>query len=172
MKKIVHFVGPYCICISKCTVRKSVKYSSTLSLTSSLGGLDCHRHAPAVLLPWEIRYPFHRPFGWPQSRSGRVRKISPHPGFDPRNVQIASHYTDCPRKGIWLSCFAAGRVWHRAVGAIIRFVILWFILLVTTNRLAFALWVGLLWQAGAYLLSSSYYDIVLCEYFISLNEFD
>jgi hypothetical protein len=66
----------------------------------------------------------------------------------------------------------AGREWHRAVGAVIRFVILCFLLLVTTNRLAVALSVGLLCQAGAYLLSSSYYDIVLCDYFISLNVFD
>ena len=38
-----------------------------------------------------------------------------------------------------VSCVAAGRVWHRAVGAIIRFVILCFLLLVTTNQLAVAL---------------------------------
>jgi hypothetical protein len=30
-----------------------------------------------------------------QGRSGQVRKISPPPGFDPRNVQpVASRYTD------------------------------------------------------------------------------
>jgi hypothetical protein len=33
--------------------------------------------------------------GGPQGRSGRVRKISPAPGFDPRTVQpVASRYTD------------------------------------------------------------------------------
>jgi hypothetical protein len=48
-EKIVHFVGSYCICILKCTVRKIVKYSSTLSLTSSRDKLDCQRHAPAAL---------------------------------------------------------------------------------------------------------------------------
>jgi hypothetical protein len=33
--------------------------------------------------------------GGPQGRSGRVRKISPPPGFDPRTVQPgASRYTD------------------------------------------------------------------------------
>jgi hypothetical protein len=31
-----------------------------------------------------------------QGRSGRVRKISPPPGFDPRTAQpVASRYTDC-----------------------------------------------------------------------------
>jgi hypothetical protein len=33
--------------------------------------------------------------GWPQRRCGRLRKISPSPGFDPRTVQpVASRYTD------------------------------------------------------------------------------
>jgi hypothetical protein len=33
--------------------------------------------------------------GWPQGRSGRVRKISPPPRFDPRTVQpVASRYAD------------------------------------------------------------------------------
>ena len=32
----------------------------------------------------------------PQGRSGRVRKVSPPPGFDPQTVQpVASRYTDC-----------------------------------------------------------------------------
>jgi len=38
-----------------------------------------------------------------------------------------------------LSCFAAGRQWHRAVGAIIRFVILCFLLLVIAKRNAVVL---------------------------------
>ena len=34
--------------------------------------------------------------GGPQDWSGRVRKISPLPGLDPRAVQlVASRYTDC-----------------------------------------------------------------------------
>ena len=54
------------------------------------------RHAPAVLPPGKIRYPLYRKLGGPQSRSGRVRKILPAPGFDPRTVQpVASRYTDC-----------------------------------------------------------------------------
>jgi hypothetical protein len=37
----------------------------------------------------------YRRLGGPQGRSGRVRKISPPPGFDPRTVQpVASRYTD------------------------------------------------------------------------------
>ena len=43
----------------------------------------------------KIRYPSYRRLGGPQGRSGRVRKISPPPGFDPRTVQpVASRYTD------------------------------------------------------------------------------
>jgi hypothetical protein len=43
----------------------------------------------------ETRYPFYRRLGGPQARSGRVRKISPLLGFDPRIVQpIASRCTD------------------------------------------------------------------------------
>ena len=99
----MHFVGSYSTCISKCTVRKTVKYSSTLSSNSSPEGLHCERHAPTALTPGETRYPFYRRLGWSHGHSGRVRKISPPPGFDPRTVRpVASHYTDCRRKGIWL----------------------------------------------------------------------
>ena len=45
--------------------------------------------------PGKTRYPLDRRLGWPQGRSVRVRKISPPPGFDRRNVQpVASRYTD------------------------------------------------------------------------------
>jgi len=38
----------------------------------------------------------YRRLSRPQGRSGRVRKISPPPRFDPRTVQpVASRYTDC-----------------------------------------------------------------------------
>ena len=64
------------------------RYSSTLSLTSALD-------APAALPPGKTRYPLYRKLGGPQGRSGRVRKISPPPGIDPRTVQtVASRYTD------------------------------------------------------------------------------
>jgi hypothetical protein len=53
------------------------------------------RHAPAALLPGKNRYLLHRRLGGPQGRSGRVRKISPLPGFDPRTVQpVASRFID------------------------------------------------------------------------------
>jgi len=46
------------------------------------------------LLPRKTRYPLYRRLGGPQGRSGRVRKISPAPGFDPRTVQpVASRCT-------------------------------------------------------------------------------
>ena len=52
-------------------------------------------HAPAALPPVKTRYPLYRRLGGPQGRSGRVRKISPPPGFDPRTVQpVAIRYTD------------------------------------------------------------------------------
>ena len=72
------------------------RYSSTLSSTSALDGLGGRRHAAAALPPETTRYPLCRRLGVPQGRSGRVRKISPPPGFDPRTVQpVASRYTDC-----------------------------------------------------------------------------
>ena len=58
-------------------------------------GVGGQRHAPAALPPGKTRYPLYRRLGRPQGRSGRVRKISPLPGFDPRTVQpVASRYTD------------------------------------------------------------------------------
>jgi hypothetical protein len=53
------------------------------------------RHAQAALSPGKTRYPLYRRLGGPQSRSGRVQKISDPPGFDPRTVQpVTSRYTD------------------------------------------------------------------------------
>jgi len=58
-------------------------------------GVGGQRHAPAALPPGKTRYPLCRRLGGPQGRSGRVRKISPAPEFDPRTVQpLASRYTD------------------------------------------------------------------------------
>ena len=57
--------------------------------------VGAQHHAPAALPPVKTRYPLYRRLGGPQGRSGRVRKISPPPGFDPRTVQpSASSYTD------------------------------------------------------------------------------
>ena len=53
------------------------------------------RHAPAALPPGKTRYQLYRGLGWPQGRCGRVWKILPTSGFDPRTVQpVASRYTD------------------------------------------------------------------------------
>jgi hypothetical protein len=58
-------------------------------------GVGGQRQAPAALPPGITRYPLYRKLGMPQGRSGRVGKISPPPGFDPRTVQpVASRYTD------------------------------------------------------------------------------
>jgi hypothetical protein len=74
------------------------KYSSTLYLTSALDGVDGQSHVPAALAPpppGKTRYPLYRSLGGPQGRTGRVRKISPPPGFDPWTVlPVASCYTD------------------------------------------------------------------------------
>jgi len=71
-------------------------YSSTLSLTSALDGVGGQRQAPAALPPGQTRYPLYKTLGGTHGRSGRLRKIPPTLGFDPRTVQPeASRYTDC-----------------------------------------------------------------------------
>jgi hypothetical protein len=51
-------------------------------------GVGGQHHAPTALPPGKT-------LGRPQGRSGRMRKTSPPPGFDPRTVQpVASRYTD------------------------------------------------------------------------------
>ena len=58
-------------------------------------GMGGQRHAPAALPPGKMRHPFYRRLGELQGWSGRMRKISPPPGFDPWTVQpVASGYTD------------------------------------------------------------------------------
>ena len=70
-------------------------YSSTLPWNSALDGMGGQRHAPAALPPGKTRFLLYRRLGGPQSRFGRVRKISPPQGFDPWTVQpVASRYTD------------------------------------------------------------------------------
>jgi hypothetical protein len=78
------------------------RYSSTLSLTSALDGVGGQRHAPAALHPGTTRCSLYRRLGGPQDRSGRVRKISPTPGFDPQTVQhVASRYADWAIPAHW-----------------------------------------------------------------------
>jgi hypothetical protein len=58
-------------------------------------GVRGQRQALAALHPGKTRQPLCRSLGGPQGRSGRVRKITIPPGFDPRTVQsVASRYTD------------------------------------------------------------------------------
>ena len=58
-------------------------------------GVGGQRRAPAALGPGKTRYPLYIWLGGLQSQSGRVRKISPPPGFDPRTVQpVTGRYTD------------------------------------------------------------------------------
>ena len=51
------------------------RYSSTLSLFSTLDGVGGQRHAPAALPPEKTRFPLYRRLGGTQGRYGRVRKI-------------------------------------------------------------------------------------------------
>ena len=50
-------------------------------------GVGGRRHAPSALPPGKTRYPLYRRLGGTQDRSGRVRKMSPRPGFDTWTVQ-------------------------------------------------------------------------------------
>ena len=69
-------------------------------MTSALDGEVSVTPRPP-LPPEKTRYPLYRRLCGPQGRSGRVRKISPPPGFDPRTVQpVASRYTDCAIPGL------------------------------------------------------------------------
>jgi hypothetical protein len=53
-------------------------------------GVGGQRHSLAIV----PLYPLYKRLGGPQDLFGRVRKISPQPGFNPRNVQpVASRYT-------------------------------------------------------------------------------
>jgi len=68
-------------------------YNSPLSLTSALDLVGGQRHAMDAFPPGQTRYPLYRKLVGPQGRSGRVSKISPPPGFDPRTVHsVASRY--------------------------------------------------------------------------------
>jgi hypothetical protein len=53
----------------------------------SLDGGGWSTPRPGRPTPGKTRYPLYRRLGGPQVRSGRVRKISPPPGFDPPKVQ-------------------------------------------------------------------------------------
>jgi len=68
-------------------------YITTLffSLGAKWGG--CLNSRLYRFIPGKTRYPLYRKLSGPYGRSGRVRKISALPGFDPRTVQpVASIY--------------------------------------------------------------------------------
>jgi len=70
-------------------------YTYTVSLTSALEGVGGQRYGPATLPPRKTWYPLCIMLGGLQGLSGRVRKISPLPGFDSWTVpRVASRYTD------------------------------------------------------------------------------
>jgi hypothetical protein len=53
------------------------------------------RHDPAGIPPKKTRRQLNRRLGGPHGLSGRIRKISPPPGFDTRTVHpVASRYAD------------------------------------------------------------------------------
>jgi hypothetical protein len=56
--------------------------------------VSIQHHAPAALPPGKTRYTLYRRLGGPHRRSGRVKKIYPLVGFDPRTYQrVASRCT-------------------------------------------------------------------------------
>ena len=75
---------------------RKYKYSSTLSLTSAPDGGGWSKPRFGRFTPGkQNQYPFYRRMGKPQAWSGKVRKISPPSGLDPRKIQlVASRYTD------------------------------------------------------------------------------
>jgi len=68
--------------------------SEVIALLFNVGARQ--RHCPVILHPsirQQTRYLLYKRLGGPQSRSGRVRKISSPPGFDPRTYKpVASLY--------------------------------------------------------------------------------
>jgi hypothetical protein len=72
------------------------KVEGKVHLCTALEGGEGSASRPGRSLPrGKSRYPLYRRLGGPQGRFVQVRKISPPPGFDPRNVQaVANHYTD------------------------------------------------------------------------------
>ena len=63
------------------------RYKFTLSLASALDGMGGQNHASAALPPRKTRY---RRLSGPQSRSGRMRIISPHTGIRSPDRQVRS----------------------------------------------------------------------------------
>jgi len=73
--------------ISKFTLEQAIK-------ASALDEGSWSTPRPGRFTPKKTRYTLYGRLGEPQGRSGRVRKISPTSGFDPRTVQpVAIRYT-------------------------------------------------------------------------------
>jgi hypothetical protein len=64
----------------QCKHRRGVNIK-LYSLISGPDGVGGQSHAPAALPSGKTQYPMYRRLGGPQSRSGRVRKISPTTGI-------------------------------------------------------------------------------------------
>ena len=75
--------------------RGYVDYSSTLSLTTALDGGGWSTSRTGRFTSGKDPLPIIQEAGWPQGRSGWVRKISPPPGFQLRTVKpVANRCTD------------------------------------------------------------------------------
>ena len=88
-------------------------------------GVGGHHHAPTALPSGKTQYPLYKRLGGPQSRSGRMRKNSPPPGFDPRTVQsVARRYTDRAladhSKPIGVRIWYFNRMWKNGVSMVWR----------------------------------------------------
>jgi hypothetical protein len=57
-------------------------------------GVGGQRHVPAALPRGKTLYPLYRRLGGSKDLSGRVRKVSPPPGLDPRSQPVANRYVD------------------------------------------------------------------------------
>jgi hypothetical protein len=75
---------------------EEVQLYSFFCLGARWGGGGGWGHSPVAFTPGKgTRYPLYRRLSGPQGLSGRVRKFSPPPEFDPRAVQsVPSRYTD------------------------------------------------------------------------------
>ena len=74
---------------------------------------------PGGFTPGITRYPLYRRLVGPQGWSGRIRKISPTPGLDPRTVQlVASRYIDCaiPDHNLLMKINANRDYWRMSAG--------------------------------------------------------
>ena len=75
---------------------KEYRQSSTIYLSSALGEGEWSTPHIGLFTAGKDSDPFYRRLGWTVVLSGRVRKISPPPGFDPLTVQpVASRHNGC-----------------------------------------------------------------------------